>query len=579
MTRLSGFFSILPAQTLDTSYVSRHIGQVYAVDLNGDGKDDLFITGLSVPPQDNTAQPGRVAFGDGLGGFTLVPQSVFPWQTLNTVHPREIAFADFNGDGRNDVFVVSHGWDAAPFPGEQNRLYLSNPDGSWRDATSSLPQWLDFSHSVTAGDIDKDGDLDIYVGNTAGQARIAPYILVNDGRGNFTVDLTRLPSGIGELLALNVMKATSAKLFDLDNDGYPELILGNEGDIPSKPHSLILWNQAGIFTANSSTALPLNAVFGAATATVDVQATDVNGDGLTDLLLLGTSRMYNGWEMQILINKGNHIFVDETTQRLVEADRSNSAPGEVWSPYISVLDYNADGAPDLVMTKRHEPFSPTRPVVWLNDDAGRFTTLKAGDFVENSQGHLIEFSTSQFKTDQGWSFVRTFNNRLTGKLAVDVILATAPYPATASSLAEGASPVTRTGGSVPDRLAGGGGNDTLSGGAGNDTLTGGVGDDVIDGGIGIDTSLYSGDRANYSIANSTGGRVLTDGMAGRDGMNTLIGVERFGFSNGVLAFDNTPIDNAGRGYLIYRAAFDRVPDVVGLGYWIRELDRARILGL
>ena len=51
------------------------------------------------------------------------------------------------------MFLPLGGWDADPFPGEQNRLYLSRPGGGWRDATSELPQLSDFTHSAATGDI------------------------------------------------------------------------------------------------------------------------------------------------------------------------------------------------------------------------------------------------------------------------------------------------------------------------------------------------------------------------------------------------------------------------------------------
>ncbi|MEQ1890733.1 MAG: DUF4214 domain-containing protein, partial [Alphaproteobacteria bacterium] len=54
--------------------------------------------------------------------------------------------------------------------------------------------------------------------------------------------------------------------------------------------------------------------------------------------------------------------------------------------------------------------------------------------------------------------------------------------------------------------------------------------------------------------------------------------ERLQFSDGILAFDNLRTDMAGKGYLLYRAAFDRAPDVEGLGYWVRELDRGQDYG-
>ena len=562
MPLLSQYFALRATQTLDPQYAPRNPGMMYTVDLNGDGKDDLFLTGASYPPQDNTAQPGRIAFGDGNGGFTLASQSAFPWQTLNTVHPREIAFVDFNGDGRADVYVASHGWDASPWPGEQNRLYLSNPDGSWRDATTiSLPQQLDFSHSVTAGDVDKDGDLDLYVGNVYGQTRFLPYILINDGKGNFALDAGRLPAGTGQLLDLFNFKATSSLLSDLNGDGYVDLVLGNEGDIPGKDkHSLILWNQAGQFSAAATTSLPFNSAFGGDnTTTVDVQAVDLNGDGRKDLLLLGTQikPYYDGWEVQILIDQGNQNYVDETAARLAVGDRFGGTPGvatkTAWGQFINVLDFNKDGAPDFVVSPWSGGSYPsaTSPVVWLNDGSGHFTTIKAGELVDSAAAFLIS-SLRPLQTSQGTGFVHT--SSFGGKLSVNVIGAVTPYPATASVLSEGAVPVTRAGSAAAETLAGGGGNDTLSGGAGND---------VLNGGAGVDVALYAGNRAAYTITQTAKGLTVSGGTEGAD---TLSNIERVQFADKKLAFDLS--GNAGNAVKLIGAAFGPSylqPSLLGTG--------------
>jgi hypothetical protein len=57
---------------------------------------------------------------------------------------RQVIFSDFNADGRPDMFIACAGWDAPPFPGEQNQLFLSRPAGGWQDATATLPQIADF---------------------------------------------------------------------------------------------------------------------------------------------------------------------------------------------------------------------------------------------------------------------------------------------------------------------------------------------------------------------------------------------------------------------------------------------------
>ena len=61
----------------------------------------------------------------------MLPRSLDPaiLDASLTVHPRKVVFADFNGDGRQDAFVSTHGWDADSFPGEQNRLLRSTPEG------------------------------------------------------------------------------------------------------------------------------------------------------------------------------------------------------------------------------------------------------------------------------------------------------------------------------------------------------------------------------------------------------------------------------------------------------------------
>lgn len=66
--------------------------------------------------------------------------------------------------------------------------------------------------------------------------------------------------------------------------------------------------------------------------------------------------------------------------------------------------------------------------------------------------------------------------------------------------------------------------------------------------------------------------MVTDTQANRDGSDTLSNVERLRFSDINLAFDSAAGQIAGSAYRIYKAAFDRAPDLGGLGYWIDQLD-------
>ncbi|MEL6979804.1 MAG: cadherin domain-containing protein, partial [Pseudomonadota bacterium] len=98
-----------------------------------------------------------------------------------------------------------------------------------------------------------------------------------------------------------------------------------------------------------------------------------------------------------------------------------------------------------------------------------------------------------------------------------------------------------TGGAGSDVIYGRGGNDVLAGGAGddvlighneNDTLTGGAGDDIIDGGNHNDTAVFSGDLGQYSFGRDANGDLLViDSVAGRDGTDTVRGVETLQFAD------------------------------------------------
>lgn len=116
-------------------------------------------------------------------------------------------------------------------------------------------------------------------------------------------------------------------------------------------------------------------------------------------------------------------------------------------------------------------------------------------------------------------------------------------------------------------------DNSIHGGAADDRIEGGGGNDAINGGTGIDTAVYSGTAASYTLSlslNST--TTITDRTANRDGTDTLTNVERLQFTDTMLALDTASNQNAGNAYLLYQAAFDRTPDVGGLGYWISKLD-------
>jgi serralysin len=116
------------------------------------------------------------------------------------------------------------------------------------------------------------------------------------------------------------------------------------------------------------------------------------------------------------------------------------------------------------------------------------------------------------------------------------------------------------------------GNDTLTASNNADLLIGGEGNDVMDGGSGVDKAIYNGAAKDYQVTRTPDGKVVVaDAVLRRDGTDAITGVERISFADTSLAFDIN--GNAGSSYRLYKAAFDRVPDLEGLGYWMHNLDQ------
>jgi hypothetical protein len=114
----------------------------------------------------------------------------------------------------------------------------------------------------------------------------------------------------------------------------------------------------------------------------------------------------------------------------------------------------------------------------------------------------------------------------------------------------------------------------LTGSAQADRFQSTAANDSIDGGAGLDQVVFHGARANYTIARSGDQFIVTD-KSGADGTDTLAGIERLVFADKNVALDIS--GDGGQVYRLYQAAFGRMPDEGGLGYWLSARDSGMAL--
>lgn len=339
-----------PATTLFTDVTATHVpadAELHALDaalLDADGDGDLDVA-VAV---ENGAN--RLYLNDGTGKLSHTP-GAFGSIAGDNEHVR---VADFNGDGHMDVVFVAEDT-------EQHNLFLGDGKGGFTRASERLPATSQ-ANAVAVGDVNGDGLPDIVVGNTAeGKEGVArPFLWLNDrARPGWFID-----ASISHLPAIDV-QAQGIVLADLDGDGDLDMAIASQDPI----NRLLLNDGGGRFTDATERLgeqIP--------TETREVHALDANGDGRLDLVFFNLTSNNRDWDKdpqtRLLINQGNARFKDETRTRL-PTHRFSSWGG-------SVVDFNEDGHPDLVVSAIDVPgFVPLQVRAWQNDGKGNFSDVTA----------------------------------------------------------------------------------------------------------------------------------------------------------------------------------------------------------
>ena len=198
---------------------SRNGPGVAVADIDSDGREDFYVGGAS-------GQSGQLFFQNPDGSFESQD-----WSIDSEFEDMGALFFDVDGDGDQDLYVVSGGVTASTDPKiYQDRLYLNDGEGHFTKS-DTLTEITASGSCVTANDFDKDGDLDLFVGG-----RVSPgtypmpaksYLLENRSRSNAAEpQLFDIGNSIEGWEKLTMV--TSALWTDYDNDGWTDLIAVGE---------------------------------------------------------------------------------------------------------------------------------------------------------------------------------------------------------------------------------------------------------------------------------------------------------------------------------------------------------------
>ncbi|MBL7992119.1 MAG: VCBS repeat-containing protein, partial [Candidatus Kapabacteria bacterium] len=215
-------------------------------DVDGDGDLDLATA-------NNGSNDVTLLLNNGVGTFTPAPGSPI---ALGSTGASGIDFGDVDGDGDLDFAVANNG-------STNVAVLLNNGTGLYAPAVGSPFTVGTSPRSVTFGDVDGDGDLDIA---TTNQTSNDVTVLLNNGAGSYS------PSP-GSPFAAGTQPIFLA-FGDVDGDGDLDLATANQS---SNNLTVLLNNGAGTFAAAA------NSPFAAGTQPNSVAFGDVDGDGDLDL--------------------------------------------------------------------------------------------------------------------------------------------------------------------------------------------------------------------------------------------------------------------------------------------------------
>ena len=287
--------------------------------------------------------PNTVWFNDGAGHFSD------SGQRLGNAFTWDIALGDLDGDGDSDVFAANSEVESA----QPDEIWLNDGHGNFADSGLRLGDSL--SRAVSLGDLDGDGDLDAFIVNGITEhGRSEPdTVWLNDGAGHFNDSGQALGGSAGLDVALG----------DLDGDGDLDAFVAN-GDpqrVKNEPNTVWI-NDGQAHFSNSGQDL------GSALSQA-VALGDLDGDGDLDAFIAnGGPYSLDGQPDELWLNDGSGVY-----------SNSGLGLGSLSSYGAALADIHQDGSLDVFVAGYR---GGNR--LWLNDGNGNLTLSSPGFGTESA---------------------------------------------------------------------------------------------------------------------------------------------------------------------------------------------------
>jgi hypothetical protein len=321
---------------------------------------------------------------------------------------------DFNGDGQFDIAIFDKGnmelgqdTTDGGYYGEAPFMLLSSNSGQWSisdaletanyEAITTNGQYTYdnrglHAKAATSGDIDNDGDVDLFIESGGGWHQMWAHFSTNQNDGTFVSDgeHTKLSLDIVRGTSSGSWRYTSNALADLNGDGYKDLLLGQlrkqdngQDDLASK---VVFNNGSGEFPAANSVDFPYPVFNNGWAYATSMTTFDFNEDGHLDVLIAyqrannNTNADNTGCYLQVVLNNGDQTFTDASVTYILNQSMTDSTHpiygAFINSPFkLLMKDMNGDGAMDIVMPKSTGYFSDQFPFIFINNGENSFEPL------------------------------------------------------------------------------------------------------------------------------------------------------------------------------------------------------------